>query len=149
VKKYDVRSCTILRKEKLTQDVYDFTVEAGPLADAAQPGQFAQIAVPGKTLRRPISVCEIDRARHTLRFVFQVRGEGTRILAGFEPGEALDILAPLGKGYDLGDTNRRVIFVGRGHRAAAFACGGAAFREKCHSRGRLSHEKRGDPERRF
>lgn len=114
MKKYDVRSCTILRNEKLTQDVYDVTVEAGRLADIAQPGQFAQIAVPGKTLRRPISICEIDRERHTFRFVFQVRGEGTAILAGFEPSAALDILAPLGNGYDLGDTNRRVLFVGGG-----------------------------------
>ena len=114
MKKYDVRSCTILRKEKLTEDIYDITVEAGPLAAAARPGQFAQIAVPGKTLRRPISLCGIDAARGTLRFVFQVRGEGTAILAGFEPGEALDVLAPLGHGFDLGDTSRRALFVGGG-----------------------------------
>ena len=114
MKKYDVRSCTILRKTRLTEDIYDVTVEAGLLAEAARPGQFAQIAVPGKTLRRPISICEIGAAEHTLRFVFQVRGDGTAILAGFEPGEELDVLAPLGHGFELGDTSRRALFVGGG-----------------------------------
>jgi dihydroorotate dehydrogenase electron transfer subunit len=114
VKKYDVRSCTILNKKRLAEDVYDITVEAGELAGVARPGQFAQIAVPGKTLRRPISICGIDRGNRTLRFVFQVRGEGTAILAGFRQGDALDILAPLGNGFDLGDPSRRALFVGGG-----------------------------------
>ena len=35
----------------------------------------------------PISICGVDRAAGTLRFVFQIRGEGTRILAGLEEGQ--------------------------------------------------------------
>ena len=114
MKKYDVRPCGILRKNQLAQDIWDMTVDAGDLAGIARPGQFAQIAVPGKTLRRPISICEIDAEHRTLRFVFQVRGEGTEILSGFEPGEALDVLAPLGNGFDLGGGFRRPLFVGGG-----------------------------------
>lgn len=112
--KYDVMLCKIAEKKQLTEDVFDLTVEAGPLAEAAQPGQFAQIYVPGKTLRRPISICGIDRAAKTLRFVFQVRGEGTAWLAETQTGDSLDILAPLGTGYDLGDTRRKAVFVGGG-----------------------------------
>lgn len=114
MKRYDVRSCKILRKHQLTRDVTDVMVDAGPLAENAVPGQFAQIAVPGKTLRRPISICEIDRQHRTFRFVFQVRGEGTKILSQFREGDMLDILAPLGHGFDLGDTSRRALFVGGG-----------------------------------
>lgn len=114
MKRYDARLCEILRKNRLTRDIYDVTVDAGPLAENAAPGQFAQIAVPGKTLRRPISICGIDREHRALRFVFQVRGEGTEILSEFREGDALDILAPLGRGFDLGDTSRRALFVGGG-----------------------------------
>ncbi|HEX3017485.1 MAG TPA: dihydroorotate dehydrogenase electron transfer subunit [Caproicibacter sp.] len=114
MKKYDVRSCAILEKHKITDDIYDVTVDAGDLAQIARPGQFAQIYVPGKTLRRPISICGIDTEKNTLRFVFQVRGEGTAILAGFQPGDSLNLLAPLGNGFDLGDTSRRALFVGGG-----------------------------------
>ena len=111
---YDVMLCKIIDKKQLTSDVFDFTVDAGELAQAAQPGQFAHIYVPGKTLRRPISICEINRAAQTLRFVFQIRGEGTAQLAALTPGDTLDILAPLGKGFSLGNIGRKVAFVGGG-----------------------------------
>lgn len=112
--KYDVMLCKIVGKKQLTNDIFDFTVDAGKIAQAAKPGQFAQIYVPGRTLRRPISICGIDRAAETLRFVFQIRGEGTAQLAGMEPGETLDILAPLGSGFALGDTACKAVFVGGG-----------------------------------
>nr|WP_319489083.1 dihydroorotate dehydrogenase electron transfer subunit [uncultured Caproiciproducens sp.] len=112
--KYDVMLCKMIAKKQLTADIFDLTVEAGELAKAAQPGQFAHIYVPGKTLRRPISICGIDRAAETLRFVFQIRGEGTARLAEMRPGDTLDILAPLGNGFFLGNTGQRAVFVGGG-----------------------------------
>lgn len=112
--KYDVMLCKIIQKKQLTADIFDFTVDVGELAQAAQPGQFAHLYVPGKTLRRPISICEIDRVRETLRFVFQIRGEGTAMLAARNPGDAFDVLAPLGHGFSLGDTRRKAVFVGGG-----------------------------------
>lgn len=112
--KYDVMLCKIIHKKQLTADVFDFTVDAGKLAQAAQPGQFAHLYVPGKTLRRPISICGIDRAQGTLRFVFQIRGEGTAQLAALNPGDTLDLLAPLGRGFSLGDITRKAVFVGGG-----------------------------------
>lgn len=112
--KYDTMLCRILRKQQLTSDVFDFTVDAGKLAQAAKPGQFAHLYVPGKTLRRPISICEINRAEQTLRFVFQIRGEGTAQLAAMKPGDTMDILAPLGNGFAAGEPNRKALFVGGG-----------------------------------
>lgn len=111
MKKYDVESCEILMKEQLTEDIFDVTVRS-QMAKAAAPGQFAHIFVPGKTLRRPVSICEIGE--ETLRFVFQIRGDGTRILAESRVGDFWDILAPLGNGFTLGDLSRKVCFVGGG-----------------------------------
>ena len=112
--KYDVKVCEILEKEELAKGIFSFTVQAGELSKAAQPGQFANLLVPGKTLRRPISICEIDKERETLRFVFEIRGEGTEQLAAFKKGDSFDILAPLGNGFQLGDLNRKALFVGGG-----------------------------------
>ena len=114
MKKYDVRRCRIIRRRQLSDNIFDFTAEAGELAEKAVPGQFAQVAVPGKTLRRPISICEANRQNQTLRFVFGVRGEGTAALSKFHGGDFLDILAPLGNGFSLGDISRRALFVGGG-----------------------------------
>lgn len=111
--KYDVKLCEIVRRAVIAEDTYDYTVSAPELAVVAEPGQFAHIYVPGKTLRRPISICDIDKAAGTLRFVFQVRGAGTADLAKFEVGDHFDILAPLGHGFSV-ETDKKALFVGGG-----------------------------------
>lgn len=112
--KYDARDCTILRKRQIAKGIFDITVAAGRLADLAQPGQFAHILIPGKTLRRPISICDIDREAHTLRFVFEVRGEGTELLSHYKMNDRINLLAPLGNGFALEDSGKKAIFVGGG-----------------------------------
>ena len=111
--KYDSKPCKLLSVRQLTGDVFDFVLEAPALAAMAQPGQFAQILVPGHTLRRPISICGIDKTAGTLRFVFQIRGQGTAELAQFQPGSTIEILAPLGNGFPL-DKGKRTLLVGGG-----------------------------------
>lgn len=111
--KYDSKPCKLLSAKALTKDVFDFVLSAPELAAVAQPGQFAQIRLPGHTLRRPISICGIDKTAGTLRFVFQIRGEGTAELAQFQPGSQIEILAPLGNGF-LVDRQKRTLLVGGG-----------------------------------
>ena len=112
MKQYDVRQCRVTEFTQLTADIYSAWVDAGELARMARPGQFAQIYVPGKTLRRPISICDAEGDK--LRFVFQIRGEGTAVLSQTRVGDSWDILAPLGHGFELGDTARKACFVGGG-----------------------------------
>lgn len=102
----------IIEKKTLGAGVYSVVVSAPDCAKAAAPGQFANIAAPGFTLRRPISLCGIDKERGTLRFVFEVRGKGTAALAKIREGECLDILAPLGNGFRIPEG--KVIVVGGG-----------------------------------
>lgn len=111
--KYDSKPCKLLSAKALTKDVFDFVLSAPELAAVAQPGQFAQIRLPGHTLRRPISICGIDKTAGTLRFVFQIRGEGTAELAQFQPGSQIEILAPLGNGFPV-NRQKRTLLVGGG-----------------------------------
>lgn len=102
----------IVEKRSLGANVYSVTVSTPECANAASVGQFANISAPGFTLRRPISICGIDKERGTLRFVFEVRGKGTAAIANVREGECLDILAPLGNGFKLPEG--KVIVVGGG-----------------------------------
>lgn len=111
--KYDSKLCKLVSSRALTKDVFDFVLECPELATLANPGQFAQIRLPGHTLRRPISICGIDKTAGTLRFVFQIRGEGTAELAQFQAGNEIEILAPLGNGFPV-DTSKRTLLVGGG-----------------------------------
>lgn len=107
--------CELVKKQKLTQTVYDFTVECPEMAKQAKAGQFLHILCGGDAyLRRPISICEVKDERF-LRFIFEIRGEGTTNLANRVCGDKLDILGPLGNGFtiDPGD-QETIVLVGGG-----------------------------------
>jgi dihydroorotate dehydrogenase electron transfer subunit len=75
-----------------------------PLSAAAvAPGQFFQLAVnaPPTILRRPYSAAWSDAASGRLGFIFNVVGAGSAWLAVRDEGHELDLLGPLGRGFDL------------------------------------------------
>ncbi len=111
--KYVRELCRVIDKEQLNSGTFSFTVSCENAVRNMKAGQFANILVEGKTLRRPISVCEFSRERATVRFVIEIRGEGTKIICQKNSGDFLDILAPLGNGFDV-DPNEKAVFVGGG-----------------------------------
>lgn len=104
----------LIQKRNLAKNIYDFTIEAKEMADIAQAGQFVHLRVAGFMLRRPISICEIDRDAGALRLVFEVRGEGTAVLANLIEGQLVDVLGPLGKGFTLLSPDSQAVVVGGG-----------------------------------
>lgn len=104
----------ILKKSALCKDTYSFTVAAPEIAALAAEGMFVHIRAAGHTLRRPISICEIDKSAGTLRLVLEVRGSGTAEIAGLSEGENIDIMGPLGNGFGLVPAGRKVALVGGG-----------------------------------
>lgn len=65
----------------------------------AQPGQFFLLRAWGlhPLLSRPMSV--FDLSPGSLSFLYAVRGEGTRLLSRLRPGDSLQVLGPLGRGW--------------------------------------------------
>ena len=114
--KYTERlTCRISETEQLTAAAWSMTVECPDAAAKAVPGQFVHILPEGNfTLRRPISICGIDREKGTLRIVFEVRGKGTDALAKLRAGDTVNMLAPLGHGFTLLPADSRVILIGGG-----------------------------------
>jgi dihydroorotate dehydrogenase electron transfer subunit len=104
--------CPIIKKEKLRDGLISIEVFCPPIAKEAAPGQFLHIACgDGHLLRRPISICDVSE--ETVRFVFEVRGEGTEWLSKQKEGTTLDILGPLGRGFSLLNTGK-TLFIGGG-----------------------------------
>ena len=98
--------------ERLTPTAFGLWVACPDVAAIAAPGQFVNILVPGFFLRRPISICEIDRAGGRLRLVFEVKGGGTAALAQLRPGDSIDLLAPLGSGFFVNPAKHPVLVGG-------------------------------------
>lgn len=106
--------CPIVSREEISGDILSLRVLCPEICEAARPGQFAHVGVPGFSLRRPISLCEIDREKGELRLVLQARGEGTKALFSLKEGDSLDLLAPLGHGFTLLSKESHAAVVGGG-----------------------------------
>ena len=76
------------------------------------PGQFVNIELPGKFLRRPISVCDWDGEGLTL-LVKEV-GAGTRELVRLPAGTELNVLSGLGNGFDFTRAPEHAVLAGGG-----------------------------------
>lgn len=95
---YKQNNYKILSNEKIAKDVYKMILE-GDTQYITAPGQFINIKLDGKFLRRPISVCDCDE--NTITIIYKVVGSGTEYMAQLESGEVLDVLTGLGNGYDI------------------------------------------------
>ena len=74
----------IVKAEHLNSDTFMLTVESEIISKRARSGQIVNIKCGdegGVLLRRPISICSVDRDKGTFDIVIQIRGKGTKILS--------------------------------------------------------------------
>lgn len=114
--KYAIKS-----NKEVVPDHFELVVRAPWLAATARPGQFVQVraAETGTEplLRIPLGVHKVHK--EDISLLYRVVGRGTRVLSGRRPGEQIDILGPLGNGFDLApfenDRKRKAVLVAGGH----------------------------------
>lgn len=81
----------------------------------ARSGQFLHIACgEGNLLRRPISICDINAGSGRMTIVFEAKGAGTRWLSRRTAGEPIDVLGPLGNGFDIEALGSAPVLIGGG-----------------------------------
>ena len=102
---------TIVSNTALTDVVYKMVLE-GDTSAIGGCGQFVDLRLPEKYLRRPISVCDYDET--TLTLIYKVVGSGTEIMASLPVGTKRDILTGLGNGYDTSRSGQSPVLVGGG-----------------------------------
>lgn len=104
----------VIRQEYIATDVYSLVLMADEIAKQAVAGQFVSVYTKdgSKILPRPISLCGIDKEAGLLRLVYRVVGFGTTEFSKLKAGDTVDILGPLGNGFDKQD--KRAILIGGG-----------------------------------
>ena len=102
---------TIVSNTALTDVVYKMVLEGDTSAITAS-GQFVNIKLEGKFLRRPISVCDYDDK--TITLIYKVVGEGTEQMSKMEAGEVLDLLVGLGNGFNPEKSGEKPLLIGGG-----------------------------------
>lgn len=101
----------IASNEPLTPAVYRMVLE-GDTQYITRSGQFINIELEGKFLRRPISVADYDARSITI--IYKVVGSGTEQMKGLKVGTELDILTGLGNGFDTDNASTKPLLVGGG-----------------------------------
>ena len=107
------QNLTVIENRPLTGKTWKISLR-GDNSAITKPGQFVNIAIPGKYLRRPISVHSYERTNNLLVLLYDVVGEGTRMLSEIEPGQTLNILMGLGNGFSIPDYISHPILLGGG-----------------------------------
>ena len=112
--KYTQGKYPILSRKTLAKEIYDLTILCPDVAEIAKAGQFVNVKAEGFMLRRPISICSINKEKGTIRIIFEVRGEGTKVMSGLDQGDMIDIVAPLGGGSFRLDEYKTAVIIGGG-----------------------------------
>ena len=92
----------ILSNKKIEPDYFKMTIRAPLIAKQARPGQFVHLRCDngtGPLLRRPISFHRIDK--DNFEILYKIVGQGTILLAKRQKGGIIDVLGPLGNGFEF------------------------------------------------
>lgn len=105
--------CAILENINVAPEYFKMVLASKSIAKGALPGQFAEIRVSESTtplLRRPFSFHKIGK--DTFEILYHVVGKGTEILSKRKKGEKLDIIGPLGNGFNVAKGKKAVLIGG-------------------------------------
>ncbi len=111
----------VVETKQVSTNIFVQKIHSPEIAGIIKPGQFLNIRVSENVfplLRRPFSICDVED--ENIFLMFNIMGEGTKILAHKNPGDLVDILGPLGNGFNLNDNYETAIIVAGGLGAAPF-----------------------------
>lgn len=118
--------CKVVSNDPVNDQYRLLVLDAPPPALQAEPGQFFHLLCPVTEdsqpfLRRPMSVYRVTPEAARVEFLYKETGAGTRAMAGLRPGDAFNILGPLGVGFTIAQEWRSIVLLARGVGLATLA----------------------------
>jgi dihydroorotate dehydrogenase electron transfer subunit len=114
----------IVSNKRITRNCWRVVLDAPQISSAVKPGQFIHVKVGGESgplFRRPFSVfrrVNLNGGSLGIEIVYRVIGTGTRLMAELRQGDAIDIIGPLGNGFELNRNKPLHVIVAGGTGAA-------------------------------
>ncbi|MBI4329923.1 MAG: dihydroorotate dehydrogenase electron transfer subunit [Chloroflexi bacterium] len=136
---------TVVSNEQLAPDCWRLTLESSRIGAEAKPGQFINIKVSETNdplFRRPFSVfrrVDLDKGGVGVQVVYRVVGRGTRLMTNLRQGNELDIIGPLGRGFEWRRDKRVHVLLAGGVGAAALFMLGQEISRAAQERGLELH----------
>ncbi len=108
--------CEIISNRQLVDQIFEMILVCPGIVSKTQPGQFVNLYCHhlGRLLPRPLSVCEIDRENGRLHLVYAILGNGTKEFSSYKAGETIEVMGPLGNGWNLDTSSDDHLIIGGG-----------------------------------
>lgn len=108
---YEYNVCKVIDNKKISEGIFKLSVEG---KFEAKPGQFYMLRCWDKEplLWRPISIHNISE--NSIEFLYQLVGDGTKLISKLEPGDDVKVVGPLGNGFNLDEIKGKVAVVSGG-----------------------------------
>jgi dihydroorotate dehydrogenase electron transfer subunit len=115
---------TILSNQELSPGYYRMRILAPGFVAASKPGQFLMVRVSGgfePLLRRPFGIfrtgflpadCQGLPDKEYVEILYKVIGRGTSILKDLHQGDRVELLGPLGNGFDVQPAAEQILVGG-------------------------------------
>lgn len=105
----------VLWNESVGTDYYKIGLACVSDYSCAKPGQFVMVKIAdAPLLRRPFSIHRRLESNQGIELLYKVVGSGTKKLSSYRHGDRLDLLGPLGNGFDIPENMKSIFIVGGG-----------------------------------
>ncbi|MDX1765011.1 MAG: dihydroorotate dehydrogenase electron transfer subunit [bacterium] len=120
---YSIQQLTarVVSNEALAPETYRLTLQLQELPEGIRPGRFVMLRTSphlDPLLRRAFSIHDFTGS--TFAILYQVRGRGTRWMAVRAAGEEIDLIGPLGRGFDTNLPIKKALLIAGGIGIAPF-----------------------------
>ncbi len=105
-------------QKEIAKNIFELTLKGELVKQMETSGQFIHIRVPRSDLllRRPISLASVSMDDSTCKVIYRADGDGTKAISELSTGDRLDVMGPLGNGFETSfiEENDLVFIVGGG-----------------------------------
>ncbi len=107
----------VSEKKFLNSSFFKLKLKSKKTLPEINPGQFVEVQVNSDSkvlLRRPISINDVDSQTNEISLIIQTVGQGTKELAKINEGEEINLVYPLGNGFNIEGKNPLLVGGGVG-----------------------------------
>ena len=110
-----VEDAAVLSREDFAGRQHVLRLAAPETAKRATAGSFVHVTVdPSIPMRRPLSIMRVERKAGWIELLFKVHGHGLHHLASRRAGDTVNLLGPIGRGFEPHSRRPRALLIGGG-----------------------------------
>mgnify|MGYP000843913650 CR=1 FL=1 len=113
----NLENARVLENKEVKPNFRKLKLYSPKVAAEAKAGQFLMIkptVVNDPFLGRPMAIYDSDKTLGIIEILFMIKGRGTKLLAEVKVDDALPVIAPLGNGFKITETDKNVVCIAGG-----------------------------------